>query len=205
MAEEKNFKVNGVGESGTLPDPSVLEYYKDRDNRIIWIDDEINEDTLEVIRSIIGFNMEDRGIPVEERKPVKIMIDTNGGDVQVTMSIIGAIKASKTPVYTVNLCNALSAGAHLLAAGKKRYALPGSTVLIHSGGVTICGDVEKAESARKYLEQMGNRMNEILLEDTKINPKIMKKKAPFDWYLSAEDALENGVVDAIVSDFDEVF
>lgn len=187
-----------------LPDHYLRDYYRNEQERIILIDDEIGEDTLSIVHKILYYNKLDKGLPVEERRPIRIFIDSPGGSVAVMWSVIKVIKLSKTPVYTINYCNAMSAAAHILAAGKKRYAFPGSTVLIHSGSCSYGGTVEQVESSKKYYDAMSKAANEQLLADTKIPESRLKKKASFDWYLTAEEALEQGVVDKIIDDLDEI-
>lgn len=187
-----------------LPDPNLLDYYKDAGNRVFWLEGEVCCDTLDIVKSIMRCNLEDADTPVESRVPIKLFIDTNGGDVQVMWVLINAIKISKTPVYTIVYCNALSAGAHILAAGHKRFAFPGSTVLVHSGSCQFGGDMEKVESAKRYFDALGKKANERLLADTSITAKDLKKKGAIDWYMTAEDALENGMIDKIIEDFTEV-
>ena len=98
----------------------------------------------------------------------------------------------------------MSAGAHILAAGHKRFAMPGSTILVHSGSCQYGGDLEKVESTKRYYDALGKRANDMLLSDTKIVAKDLKRKGASDWYISAEEAVELGIVDSIVSDFSEV-
>lgn len=191
-------------ENLALPDPNLLDYYKDTEERIFWVDGEVDGNTLSVIKSIMKCNKEDVGVTPEDRIPIKIFIDTCGGDVQVMWSIVNAIKISKTPVYTICFCNALSAGAHILAAGHKRYAFPGSTILVHSGSCQLEGNIEQVESAKKYFDGIAKRANEMFLKDTKVSPKDLKRKGASDWYISAEDALKLGIVDAIVDDYEVI-
>ncbi len=146
----------------------------------------------------------DKGLPVEERKPIKLILDTPGGSVDVMNVMVNAIKISKTPVWTINFTSALSAGAHILAAGHKRFAMPGSTVLVHSGSGNLSGTAEQIEKAKEYYDKVSKKADEQLLADTKIDKKTYKKKAPFDWYISAEEALEFGIIDKIIDDFDEL-
>ena len=119
-------------------------------------------------------------------------------------SLINAIRISKTPVYTIVYCMAMSAGSYILAAGHKRLAFPGSTILVHSGGVGYKGTVEQVESAKKYYDKFDKLTNDFFVECSKINPKELKRKGAVDWYMSAEDALKYGVVDCIITDFEEV-
>lgn len=187
-----------------LPDPTLLQYYKDVRDRIYWLDGEVCADTLDIVKAIMTHNHEDAGIPVNERKPIKIMIDSGGGSVQVMWSIINAIKISETPVWTIVYCSAMSAAAHILAAGHRRFAFPGSVILVHSGSISIDGDVEKVESAKRYYDGVSKSANALFVADTKILPRDLKNKGSRDWYMTAEEALERGVIDCIVSDFEEV-
>lgn len=187
-----------------LPDPTLLQYYKDVRDRIYWLDGEVCADTLDIVKAIMTHNHEDASIPVNERKPIKIMIDSGGGSVQVMWSIINAIKISETPVWTIVYCSAMSAAAHILAAGHRRFAFPGSVILVHSGSISIDGDVEKVESAKRYYDGVSKSANALLVADTKIVPRDLKNKGSRDWYMTAEEALARGVVDSIVSDFKEV-
>lgn len=200
------FLAESVKDSPTMqiPSPDLVNYYKDLANRVLWINDAIDQDTMSIVKRIMEFNLADKDIPVEERKPIKILLDTTGGSVSVMWSIIKAIKMSKTPIYTINFCDCLSAGAHILASGHKRFAMPGSTVLIHSGSCMYTGTQEQADNAKKYYDALCKKADNQLLADTKIDLKVFKKKSPFDWYLNADEALQYGVVDKIIEDFTEI-
>lgn len=187
-----------------LPNPTLLDYYKDAEERVFWLEGDIECETLDLVKTIMRCNKEDEGIEPENRKPIRIFINTGGGDVQVMWSIINAIKISKTPVYTIAFCYAMSAGAHVLAAGHKRFAFPGATILVHSGSCRFDGDVEKVESAQKYYNAIGKKANDLFVADTKVSAKDLKRKGATDWYISPEDALKLGIVDAIVNDYCEV-
>lgn len=204
MMETLNVQVPQDISNMSLPHPGLLNFYKDSENRVFWLDGDIDYSTLEFVKVIMRCNKEDESIPVEDRKPIKLFIDTPGGDVQVMWSLIKAMKISKTPIYTIAFCNAMSAGAHILAAGHRRLAMPGSTVLVHSGSCRYDGDLEKVESSKKYYDALSKRANDMLLENTKISPKDLKRKGANDWYITAENAVELGIVDAIVNDFSEV-
>jgi ATP-dependent Clp protease protease subunit len=195
----------GISESTAnlqLPDPTLRDYYRDEQDRIFWVDDQIDESLLGLVKMIMRCNKEDKDKPIDERTPIKVFIDSPGGDVIVLWSVIKAIEISKTPIYTINYCTAYSAAGDLLATGHKRYALPGTTVMIHSGSCMYGGTVEQAESMKKYFDKLGKKVTDYFLEHTKVNPKTFKKKAPSDWYLDEDEALENGIIDEIITDLD---
>ena len=188
-----------------LPDPDLRDFYRDEQDRIFWLSEAVEDCAEDLIKLIMRSNKEDKDLSVEERKPIKIFIDSPGGDVIFMNSIIKAIEISKTPVWTINYCTAYSAASLILAAGHKRYALPGSHVLVHNGYCSYSGEASQVESTKKYFDKLNKVINEWFLSKTKIDPKAYKKKAISDWFMTAEESLENGIVDRIIEDFDEIF
>ena len=188
-----------------LPDPVLRDFYRDEVNRIFWLDSDINQNSLDLVRMILDCNKEDKGKPVEDRVPIKVMINSGGGDVQVMLTIIKTMQLSKTPVYTINFCNAMSAAAEILAAGHKRFALPGTCVMVHSGSCYYGGTMEQAESYKKYVDALTKRATDAFLANTKIEPKALNKKGASDWYFDEVEALEKGIIDEIVEDLDMLF
>ena len=188
-----------------LPDPDLRDYYRDEEDRIFWLDDAVGDCATDLIKMIIRCNKEDSGKAAEDRKPIKIFIDSPGGDVTFMWSVIKMIEISKTPVWTINYCTAYSAAAEILASGHKRFAMPGSHVMIHLGSCAYSGDAANVEATKKYFDALSKKTVDHLLERTKIEPKMFKKKTMTDWFLNEDDALKNGVVDKIITDFDEIF
>ena len=205
---ELNGILLGVPESVAnlqLPDYDLRNLYRDEQDRFFWLNDNVENCAEDLIRMIMMCNKEDKGKPVEDRKPIKIFIDSNGGDATFMWSIINMIEMSKTPVWTINYCTAYSAAAEILASGHKRLALPGSHVMIHLGSCAYAGDAANVEATKKYFDNMSKKTVEHLLKRTKIKPSMFRKKTLTDWFLDEKDALEQGVVDKIVSSFDELF
>ena len=208
MEEMLNSLLVGVPEytaNMQLPDPSLRDYYLDEQDRVFWQTSHIDENLLDLVRMIIKCNKEDKGKPVEERKPIKVFIDSPGGDVLALWTTVKAIEISKTPVYTINYCSACSAAADLLAAGHKRFALPGTTIMVHNGSCAYQGQVDVVESAKKYYDKLSKKLVDKFLEKTKIDPRTYKKKAVVDWFFDENEALESGIIDEIVIDFDSIF
>ena len=188
-----------------LPDPDLRDFYRDEANRIFWIDSNIDDNTLDLVRMIIECNKADKGKTIEDRAPIKVMINSGGGDVQVMLTIIKTMKISKTPVHTIVFSSAMSAAAEILAAGHKRYALPGTCVMVHSGSCSYGGTMEQAESCKKYVDALTKRATEEFCSNTKINAKTLKKKGASDWYMDELEALSCGVIDEVISDLDILF
>lgn len=192
-----------------LPDPTLRDFYKDEEDRIFWLDSEIDADALELVKMIIRCNKEDKGKPVDERKPITVFIDSPGGSVEVLYSIVKAMKASKTIVRTVNYCTCFSAASEILAAGTNgyRYCMPGSIVMCHSGSMQLSGTAGNVDATKKWCDALCKRCADMFLENTGIDKKVWKKKtgSDSDWYLFEDEALEYGIVDHVVEDIDELF
>lgn len=190
-----------------LPDPGLRDFYRDEQDRIFWINSEIDASTLDLVKMIIRCNKEDKGKPIEERKPITVFIDSPGGSVEVLYSIINAIRASKTIVRTVNYCTCYSAASEILAAGTKGYrcCMPGSIVMCHSGSLSLGGTVENVAATKKWIDALCKRCTNLFLENTGIDPKVYRKKTANDWYLFENEALEYGIVDKVIDNIDELF
>ena len=208
MDELMNNVILGIPEAIAnlqLPDPQLRDYYVDEQDRIFWVDCQISENLLDLVKMIVKCNKEDKGKPVEDRKPIKVFIDSPGGDVCALWTTMKAIELSKTPVYTINYCTAFSAAADLLASGHKRYALPGTSVMVHSGSCMYGGTIEQAESMKKHFDKLGKKVTDYFLAHTKVESKTYKRKAPSDWYMDEQEALEYGLIDEIITDLDILY
>ena len=192
-------------ENMQLPSPELLTYYKDEKDRILWIEGEINDALFELSKLIIGYNKEDKNVPVNERKPIKIFINSNGGDLDSTLAFIGLMNISKTPIWTINACWAYSAAGLILMAGHKRYALPNTECLIHSGSGQLGGSYEQTAEQMKNYKYLVDKMRDFILSRTKIDQKLFKKQSTKDWYIYTDEMLDLGIVDEIINDLDILF
>ena len=86
-----------------LPDPELLTFYKGIKDRSFWIDNEIDDYSLEIARLILQWNKEDSDIEVENRLPIKLFFFSPGGDLDVNNTLIDVIKLSKTPIWGINM------------------------------------------------------------------------------------------------------
>lgn len=188
-----------------LPDPELRDYYRDEQNRVFWVDGAIDDNLLDLVKMIMRCNKEDKDVPAEDRNPIRVLIDSPGGDVQSLWTTIKAIEISKTPIWTINLCSAYSAAADLMASGHRRFALPGTNFMVHNGSCNYGGQVDQVESMKKYFDKLGKKITDNFLAHTKVDPKIFKKKAVSDWFFDENEALEMGVIDEVISSFDVLF
>lgn len=189
-----------------LPDPCVLDYYKNKEERVIILDFEIDDSIMrEIGGMILEYNRADKGIPVEERKKIVILINSPGGCLESTYATIALMRISRTPIVTVNMNMAYSAAGLILLAGHKRYCLPRSQMLIHSGSASgIGGNYEDIQEGTKSYKKMVEEMREFIMSSTNIDKTTMNKNKSKDWYLDVETQVKLGCVDEILNDIDDI-
>lgn len=191
-------------ENMKLPSPELLSYYQDASNRIVWIEGEVDESLLFIVRDILRWNREDEGVPAENRKPISILIFSPGGCLYSALALIDAIEMSKTPVFTVNMGQAYSAGLCILMAGHKRSTLPKASAMLHKGSAVIGGTAAQVDSGAQHYKSQLNMLKEYTLSKTTVDGRMYNRKKDEDWYLDAAEMLKYGFVDSVVSDIDEI-
>ena len=148
------------------------------------------------------FNRQDEqdGIPVEERVPIKIYIDSPGGDLIATFTMINSIRMSKTPVWTINIGAAYSGGFFTFIAGHKRFAYPLASFLFHEGSTGTSGDAGKFRNFADFYKKELDNLKRVVLEYTDITEEDYEKHINDDWWFTAEEALEYGICDEITKE-----
>lgn len=172
-------------------------------NRTIIIE-EIDEESGVVAESLIHFwnrYDEENEIPIEERKPIKIYIDSPGGYLTSTFTIMDSIKLSKTPVWTINIGCAYSGGFFIFICGHKRIAYPTSSFLYHEGNGSVSGDANKFQNQADFYKKQRQRLKEFTLKYTKITEEQYNEHIKDDWWLFADEAIELGIADEIATEF----
>ena len=188
-----------------LPDPELLQDYRDDARRVYWLDDEITAMDNLFIRRLIDWNQEDIGRPPEERKPVYLMIDTPGGDLYTTLALIDAIMASETPVIGVVVGTAYSGGFYVLLACDKRIGMRHSSYMMHRGSGTIdAPDQMAAEMAMKQWSEQVKTFMDFVVERTSMQVREVRKALNTDTYYSADKALEKGILTGMVTSMGEL-
>ena len=186
-----------------LADPSLVNFYIDRENRIYWLSDEINNYTFDLVQYIIRWNREDKGIPTEERKPIRIIIDCPGGFLSGSETVSNVIKMSKTPVYGIALGQAASGASVIYLSCHKRFALPNTVFVLHKGSCSgVSGTYDEIVAFARDYEKEVETLIEFYIENTKYTEKEIVENIQTDWYIRTEEAIEKGIVDEIITDID---
>ena len=164
-------------------------------DRIIFIGTPIDDHVANiVIAQLLFLQMEDG------KKDVSIYINSPGGSVTAGLAIYDTMQFMTCDVNTYCLGMAASMGAVLLAAGTrgKRYALPNSDIMIHqvSGGAQ--GTASDVERTVEFMYKLKNRLIGILAHHTGKTDEQVKIDSDRDYYMTAAEAKEYGLVDEVV-------
>ena len=184
--------------------PELLEQHCRLNNREIVIDDCIDEYGIDPAMYIQKWNKEDAGIPVEERKPITIWINSDGGDLATTLFTANVIALSKTPVVTIGMNKIYSSGGLLLMAGHRRLIFETTTLLIHDGSCGMIGDTGKVFDNLEFMREMERKANSYMLSHTKIPAELLESQYRKDWFMFSDDIIKYGVADEIITDLDDI-
>ena len=157
---------------------------------------DITEGTGDGINNLIRYwNLIDdkNNIPVEERQPIKLYIDSNGGDLVQTFIMIDSIRLSKTPVWTIGMGAVYSGGFFTFISGHRRIAYPSSSYLYHEGSTGTFGDAGKFRNYACFYEKQMAALKAHTLKFTDIHIKD-------DWWMTAEEAIQYGICDEIATE-----
>ena len=179
---------------------------EDYDGRRLFLNSEVDEGVITSIAyHILRYNRLDKNIPVNERKPILLYINSPGGSVNDGWGVIDAIVTSKTPVYTVNQGTCASMAFAIFIAGHKRYAMKHSEFLMHDGSTFTWDSTAKAKDRLDFeTNELERYMREYIIERTKIDEQLYEEKYRVEWYMLADTAKQYGVCDYIVGDDCEI-
>lgn len=188
----------------TLPDPTMVEFYRRLKNREILWNDDIDDATIDIALYIKKWNDEDKDLAIEDRQPIKIFINSDGGYVATVLHVIDIIHLSKTPVYTIGMGRVYSAGGLLLMAGHKRYIFPHTSCLIHDGSSGAIGSIGKMIDNLEFTKELEKRIKQYILSSTRITEEIYDQNYRRDWFMFSEEIIKLGIADEIVTDIDTI-
>ena len=191
-------------ENVQLPNPALLNYYKGKARRLFWILGAVDESLYEIIQEIIECNCEDKDIPVADRKPIRLIMASPGGSIEVEQALTSIIEISTTPIYCIAIGMCASAASMIYLSGHKRFATKNASFLFHQGGCeNLEGTYQQIVAFMEKYQTDIEEMSRFYKEHTTFDPQLIDEKlAEGDWYISADEACENGIVDSIVTNLD---
>lgn len=163
-------------------------------DRIIVLSDEVNDTTASLVVAQLLF-LEGQ----DSEKDINLYINSPGGSVSAGLAIYDTMQYIKCDVSTICMGMAASMGAFLLSSGAKgkRIALPNSEVMIHQPLGGAQGQATEIEIAANHILRTKQKLNSILTANTGKSIEEIAKDTERDNWLSAQEALEYGLVDKV--------
>ena len=166
-------------------------------DRIIFLSEDVNSASASlVVAQLLFLESEDPD------KEISLYINSPGGSITDGMAIVDTINYIKCPVSTICVGMAASMGAVLLASGAKgkRFATPNAEILIHqpliSGGLS--GQTTEIKIPADHMVKTREKLNKLLSERTGQNLETIERDTERDNYMTAQEALEYGLIDGIL-------
>lgn len=164
-------------------------------DRIIMIGGPIDNNTANsVVSQLLFLDAQD------SEKDIYLYINSPGGSVTAGLAIFDTINFIKADVQTIVIGLAASMGSFLAAAGEKgkRFALPNAEIMIHQPLGGAQGQATEIEIAARHILKTRERLNKILAERTGQDLEIIERDTDRDNFMTAEEALEYGLIDEIM-------
>jgi len=164
-------------------------------DRIVFLGGPISDEVANIVIAQLLF-LDNQG----SDQDIKLYVNSPGGSVSAGLAIYDTIQYTKSNVSTICVGMAASMGAVLLSAGKKgkRFALPNSEIMMHQVMGGAQGQASDIEISAKHILKIKEKLNKILAKHTGQPLKRIEKDTDRDYYMSAIEAKEYGVIDKII-------
>lgn len=165
-------------------------------DRIIMLSEEVNDTTASlVVAQLLYLESQDPD------KDIAFYINSPGGAVTSGLAIYDTMQYIKCDVSTICFGMAASMGAFLLAAGTKgkRLALPNSEIMIHQPSGGSRGQASDIQIQAEQILKIKAKLNKILSEITGKTVKVIERDTERDYFMTAEEAVEYGIIDRVIA------
>ena len=167
--------------------------------RKIILNDNIDDGVIEnVCLMIMNWNKDDKYLPEDERQPIYIYINSDGGEMIAGSQVLSSITTSTTPVITVGFGKCASMASYILAAGHERYCFENTVVLYHDGQTGYVSSSNKGKDIQKFYDNLDVRMTKFMVEHTNMTEDFLEEIKDREYYMFADEAKEKGIVDKII-------
>jgi ATP-dependent Clp protease protease subunit len=169
-----------------------------KQSRVITLGEITFEAVNEIIELIYHINEEDAKKTHVE--PIKLMINSFGGELYSGLALIDVIELSQTPVYTICHGSAMSMGLIVFVAGHQRTASKNATFMYHEAAYPTEGKIKHHRQELDEVERTDKICDDYLLSKTTFSPEQLMevRKTRGEWYFGVNTALEYGVLNTIL-------
>ena len=165
-------------------------------DRINFLGEEVTDVSANIVVAQLLFLAAD-----DPDKDINLYINSPGGSVTAGMAIYDTMQYIKPDVSTICIGMAASMGAFLLSGGQKgkRFALPNSEIMIHQPSGGARGQATEIKIVAENILKTKKKLNEILAQNTGKPYEQIERDTERDNYMSAQEALEYGIIDAVIT------
>lgn len=173
-------------------------------SRIIYVNNIESADIKEVMDMISKINYYDQLNIDNDKKykpePIKLMINTFGGEVYEAFALIDLINKSITPIHTYGIGSVMSSGLPILLAGKRRFAYKLCTFMYHEVATTYEGKTRGHTEEVSEMKRVMVIFDKLITSKSKLKQKQLDqiKTTKKDWYFTSKEAKALGIIEAIV-------
>ena len=162
-------------------------------DRIVFLSGEINDASANIVVSELLY------LDNQSNEDIYLYINSPGGSITSGMSIYDTMNFVKSKVITIGLGMCASMAAFLLSSGNERFALPNTEIMIHQPIGGAQGQATDIQIAAERIIKLKEKLNKILAQNTKQDLKTITADTERDNFLSAEEALNYGLIDQIIN------
>ena len=162
--------------------------------RIIWVAGGVDDHMSTIVQAQLMF------LDSLDNNDITMHIDSPGGSVKSGLSMVNVMDYINSDIRTICTGMAASMGSVLLGAGTKgkRGALEDAEIMLHQSSGGAVGNIQDAEITMKWWKKKNDRLFELLANYCGKTPEQVKNDASRDFWLSAQDGLDYGIIDEIV-------
>ena len=199
------FDFLGIVDKYSNLDPIMYQYFKNLfQKRTIVLNSEIDENILEtVVLPLKDFEQDD-----DYTTPVKLILNTPGGSVADGLMLCNIIDNYKKPLEITVPSYACSMGTIILCSGNKnmnvtKKCYPFSFALFHSGQTVVGGESSTVDDIIDFNREVNARIREYIISNTRISDTLYDSHYRKQWYLTAQELVNYGLVDKIIGKDDD--
>ena len=163
-------------------------------DRIVFLGTEVNDDVANVIIAQLLFLEADN-----PERDVQLYINSPGGSVTAGLAIYDTMQYMRAPVNTICMGMAASMGCFLLAAGKRRFALPHARIMQHQPSAGARGTAADIEVQVKEILFARTKTNQLMAKHTGRTVEQIERDFDRDRYMSADEAKAYGIIDEVIT------
>lgn len=159
---------------------------------VLWIKEEITEKSgAEYVETLVKF--------IQNKQPITIYLDSNGGDVDQGLAIVDLIEYAKdkgTKVTTIGV-NTSSMASYILFSGSERYAFPSARIMVHAPYLDDLTDEDDKKTLKWEIDISKDALKKLIKKYGKVSDKLLNIMMKKDYYMSAQEAKKLKLIDYI--------